>query len=516
VRVVATTTDVLGGTTAFEGNPLAVVNINNPVEDLALTASSITENAAVGTGIRVGNLIVTDPDAAGNNNTLSIGGADAASFALRNGNELFYVSSASPDFETKSLYSITITASDTSGAIALSYAETFSIAVVNVNEPPSGTLGISGNAVIGQTLTALNTINDPDGIASPVYQWFADGVAISGATASNLTLQSGQLGKAISVQFSYSDPFGSASFFSAATGQVAEPVIRINMITTSYTGTNGQEWVIGTSGNDTISTLGGNDTLDGGLGIDKLFGGAGDDVYLVDLNSSGAMQDSVTEEVTSGLDTVLLRGTAKNTKASTITAPANVEVLDASGTASTLLNLTGNALSNRIVGNDAANVINAGKGADEISGGLGRDTFVFAPGDSGQVVGFDRLLDYAKGSNSVGDLIDYSASLTVGGSASAATQTQASINQSTGVATFAAGSGLSLSDCLADICTRMTSARDSAGEFALFRIGDQGNYYLFISDGVAGLTANDVLVELVGVTSVSSINLSSGNLTITG
>jgi hypothetical protein len=37
---------------------------------------------------------------------------------------------------------------------------------------------------------------------------------------------------------------------------------------------------------------------------------------------------------------------------------------------------------------------------------------------------------------------------------------------------------------------------------------------MFISDGAVGVTDNDVVVELVGVTTIGSINLTSGDFTI--
>ena len=117
---------------------------------------------------------------------------------------------------------------------------------------------------------------------------------------------------------------------------------------------------------------------------------------------------------------------------------------------------------------------------------MGSDIFQFAAGDSGQAATtIDNLVDIVKGALGTGDLIDYATNLTIGGSNAAATATEASINAATGVATFAAGSGTTLSDALADIATRFTTATDSAGEFALFNVNNIGNYYMFISDGVA-------------------------------
>jgi hypothetical protein len=85
-----------------------------------------------------------------------------------------------------------------------------------------------------------------------------------------------------------------------------------------------------------------------------------------------------------------------------------------------------------------------------------------------------------------------------------------------GVATFAAGSGTTLSDALADIAARFTAANDAAGESAFFKLNNTGNFHMFISDGIAGVTANDVVIEMFNLTSITSINITSGNMTILG
>ncbi len=161
-------------------------------------------------------------------------------------------------------------------------------------------------------------------------------------------------------------------------------------------------------------------------------------------------------------------------------------------------------------------MLTGGAGVDDLTGGGGFDTFVFAAGNSGQIAGWDIIRDYGTGLFGSGDVIDYSAGLTIGGSAATANSSQASINQTTGVATFARSSGGTLADALADISARFTAAANSAGEFALFRVKETGNFYLFISDGVAGLTPTDVVVELIGVTTVTGVDLTDGNLTILG
>ena len=55
-------------------------------------------------------------------------------------------------------------------------------AVTNVNDPPTGTVTISGTAQENQVLTASNTLADADGLGTISYQWQRDGVNVAGAT----------------------------------------------------------------------------------------------------------------------------------------------------------------------------------------------------------------------------------------------------------------------------------------------------------------------------------------------
>jgi Ca2+-binding RTX toxin-like protein len=179
------------------------------------------------------------------------------------------------------------------------------------------------------------------------------------------------------------------------------------------------------TGNSLNNTLTGNSSaniLDGAAGTDKLAGGAGDDEYLVDLKVTGtgakavaSLEDTVTEAAGAGEDTIVLRGTVSLTNASTLVLGANLEQLDASGTGSSLLNLTGNALANTLTGNDAANTLNGGAGADTLSGGDGDDVLsgglgldVLTGGDGADIFLFntanattnvDTLLDFTSGTD---------------------------------------------------------------------------------------------------------------------
>ena len=52
---------------------------------------------------------------------------------------------------------------------------TVTINLTNANDPVTGAVAISGTPVVGQTLTASNTLADADGLGAITYQWYRDG-----------------------------------------------------------------------------------------------------------------------------------------------------------------------------------------------------------------------------------------------------------------------------------------------------------------------------------------------------
>ncbi|MEO0424231.1 MAG: VCBS domain-containing protein [Pseudomonadota bacterium] len=72
----------------------------------------------------------------------------------------------------------------------------------------NGAADISGNAVVGETLSA--TVSDPDGVEAGTdsYQWYADGDAIAGATASSFTLTADEGGADVTVVARFTDSTG--------------------------------------------------------------------------------------------------------------------------------------------------------------------------------------------------------------------------------------------------------------------------------------------------------------------
>ncbi|QSL95137.1 M10 family metallopeptidase C-terminal domain-containing protein [Ectopseudomonas toyotomiensis] len=134
------------------------------------------------------------------------------------------------------------------------------------------------------------------------------------------------------------------------------------------------------TGNALANTLLGNDgnnVLDGGAGVDTLRGGKGDDTYIVDLTTDNLLEDQILENAGEGMDTLMLRGgNADLASPAMIALMANLEALDASATGQLRVNLSGNALNNRLVGNAADNRLDGGAGTDILIGGAGRDTYV--------------------------------------------------------------------------------------------------------------------------------------------
>ncbi|MGY4879721.1 hypothetical protein ACLUEY_17820, partial [Vreelandella aquamarina] len=108
-------------------------------------------------------------------------------------------------------------------AEAVTSAATESVA--NVNDAPTGSVTISGDAVEDQELTASNTLADEDGKGTVSYQWLRDGNEITDATGATYTLTQADVGAEISVRASYTDQQGTDE---AVTSAATESVANVN------------------------------------------------------------------------------------------------------------------------------------------------------------------------------------------------------------------------------------------------------------------------------------------------
>jgi gliding motility-associated-like protein len=128
---------------------------NTAPTDVALSSTSVAENAASGT--TVGTLSATDSDA-GDTFTYTLvsgtGSTDNASFTIA-GSTLR--TAAVFDFETKSSYSVRVRVTDAGG---LTFEKAFTIGVTNVNEAPTNisasASSVAENAASGTTVATLS------------------------------------------------------------------------------------------------------------------------------------------------------------------------------------------------------------------------------------------------------------------------------------------------------------------------------------------------------------------------
>ncbi len=107
--------------------------------------------------------------------------------------------------------------------------------VINKNDAPVGVVTISGSVVEGQTLRASHNLTDADGMGVARYQWYADGVAIDGATSDTLLLTERQGNRKITVTANYIDGFGTAESVSSA------PTVAVAHLNRAPSGTVGMQ-----------------------------------------------------------------------------------------------------------------------------------------------------------------------------------------------------------------------------------------------------------------------------------
>ena len=224
-----------------------VTDVNEAPTNLTLSANTITENTVIGTGVKIGDITITDPDATGNNNVLTVEGTDAGNFEIRNSTELYF-KGTSPDFETKPSYSINLKSTDG----LLIYSKAFTVNVINVNELTPGndiSYGTSGNDII-DALDGNDRIFGQDGNDTI---FLGTGADIGYGGNNNDTL--------------YGDNGDDRLY-----------------------GDAGNDYLYGGAGNDILYGGDGNDYLDGGLGNDRYYGDAGNDTFVI---GSGQGLDSI-------------------------------------------------------------------------------------------------------------------------------------------------------------------------------------------------------------------------------
>ncbi|WP_416357678.1 SwmB domain-containing protein [Aureimonas phyllosphaerae] len=194
IGLTVTATD--GSLSTSQAVSVSVTDVNEAPTAVLLTASSggtIAENIPVGGGQKVADIDVTD-DQLGTN-TLALTGSDAASFEIR-GTELFFVG-ASPDFETKSTYSVSVTVDDpTIGSAVELTSSPFVLTVLDADEipPPPAAFALASDtgASASDGITQNGTINVSQIEPGATWSYSTDsGLTYTAGTGTSFTLASG-------------------------------------------------------------------------------------------------------------------------------------------------------------------------------------------------------------------------------------------------------------------------------------------------------------------------------------
>ncbi|WRH76586.1 MAG: putative Ig domain-containing protein [Sphingobium sp.] len=233
LRVVATTTDALNGTTVFTSEPTAAIA---NVEDEATGTLAVTGTAEEG-GTVSADLVATDADGAvttsyqwqissDGSNWTDLSGATAATYQIASDQSQVGQSLRVVATTTDALNGTTVFTSEPTAAIA------------NVEDEATGTLAVTGTAEEGGTVSADLVATDADGAVTTSYQWqiSSDGsnwTDLSGATAATYQIASdqSQVGQSLRVVATTTDALNGTTVFTS------EPTAAIANVEDEATGT---------------------------------------------------------------------------------------------------------------------------------------------------------------------------------------------------------------------------------------------------------------------------------------
>ena len=270
-QVVVRVTDSAGAT--FNRTiTVAVLPVNEAPIGVSLSNAAVAEGASG--GAIVGAVSGIDVDAKDVFTYSLVDNADGR-FVIE-GDKLALASGNSLNYEQTAVHEVTVRVQDRAGA---AFDQTFSIAVSDVNEAPTG-LSLT-NTVVAENSgagTSIGTLLAVDGDAgeSFTFSLLDDAGGRFAVDDDQLVVADGALldfEQAVchSVRVLVHDEAG--SFFDQVLTVTLADVA--NEVTS---GTTGADVIQGGVGNDKFNGGTGNDNLDGGVGSDKLSGGVGNDV----------------------------------------------------------------------------------------------------------------------------------------------------------------------------------------------------------------------------------------------
>jgi Ca2+-binding RTX toxin-like protein len=377
---------------------ITVANINETPTNLALSATSINENVAANTP--VGTFTTTDVDL---NDTFTYslvtgtGSTNNSSFTI-SGNQLRI--KTSPDFETKSSYSIRVRTTDAGGKFTEQELS------ININDLNNTITGTDANETFSATkeLDNINAAGGNDKIIATVANLQNTEVFDGGNDTDTFFLSGGAANQTLTINLSQTNQWVSLSN-STLTNTTLSNFENINLGSFAgsaiLTGSNGANLLITGVGNDTISGGDGNDTLYGGAGNDTLNGEAGNDSLVGGIGADTLTGGDGNDNLNGGEGSDVLDGGAGNDFASYYASTnrvnvnlsnnfnnlganpgdilINIEHLQGSATADSTL--TGDANNNYLFSYDGNDNLNGNAGHDILSSGAGDDTLTGGDGN---------------------------------------------------------------------------------------------------------------------------------------
>ena len=445
-----------GGLTFEKVFTISVIDQNESPTNLALSASSVAENVAVGTA--VGTFSTTDPDA-GNTFTYTLvsgaGDTGNASFAIA-GTTL--QTTAGFDFEAQSTYSIRVRTTDQGG---LSYDKVFAISVTDLLELEAGA---NQNAFEGDLFSlASSTYNGPWSVEqlTLTIAW-GDGTSESGV----LVPAAGTNGGTIANTHRYADngtytvtltlTDGTTTVTDSFTASVANAAPAVGMISGLAAAVRGQvvttslpfsdagkndthtasiTWGDGTSSTGTLTAAAGVGTVSGA----HVYTASGTYTVTITVTDDDGSSTSQTKSVsivaanlqaseldptqtdlfvggTTGNDTIALALSGTNTtvtinavSAGFFAPTGRIVVFGQAGNdnVSVASTITRNAW---LYGDDGNDTLTGGGGNDVITGGAGTDSQVGGAGNDLYLFDADLALGIDTVNDSAGiDTLDFSA-----------------------------------------------------------------------------------------------------------
>ena len=247
-------------------------------------------------------------------------------------------------------------------------------AVANVNDAPTGSVTIAGQATQGQVLLANTTaLADLDGLGTFSYQWLRGGAPIAGANQNTYVLGASDLGLVVNVRVSYTDGFGHAEQVSSN----ANTPVADGLAPTALSFSPADE-AVGVAVDANIA-LTFNEAIARGTGTILLKTATGDivesysAVSSLNLSINGAvltLNPTVSLLAETGYRVEFPSGAVVDLAGNSFagTSSYNFTTIAAGHT------LTGTALTDTLLGTAGSDTIHAGAGNDTVTGAGGDDT----------------------------------------------------------------------------------------------------------------------------------------------